>query len=342
MKRTVSFICALSALLAALLALSGCGRPREPKIYIQYFDTVSTVTSYANDSDAEYEANCEDVEAILSEYHRLFDIYHSYSGMNNLATVNDMAGVAPVEVDSRLIDFLLYAKQMYTLTEGKTNIAIGAVTSLWHECRSEALDDPSSARVPTEDELTAAAMHTDINDLIIDEEAGTVYISDRLMRLDVGALGKGYATEKAAELLRKRGVSSYVLNIGGNIALIGSMSDGTDFPVYITSPDPTASDYAHSLSLSDTSCVTSGDYQRFYTVDDRVYHHIIDTDTLYPAAYFSSVTVATPDSGLADALSTALFCMSYDDGVRLLSGLECDITAVWIDKAGEVRTYNSK
>lgn len=138
---------------------------------------------------------------ILGEYHRLFDIYHEYSGENNLCTLNRNAGGESIEVDRKLIDFLVYAKELYETTDGKMNVMMGSVLSIWHDLRTAAGDDPASARIPTDEELQTAGEHTDISALEIDEENCTVRISDPDASIDVGALGKGYATEMAARWL---------------------------------------------------------------------------------------------------------------------------------------------
>ena len=328
-----------------LLMLTSCGifdtggakdGKIEPQVrtYFTYFDTVSSVYSYAEDTESEFKSNCSAVSSLLEEYHKLFDIYYAHAGVSNLYTVNKNAGVAPVKVDERLIDFLLYAKEMYALTDGRVNIAMGAVLKLWHDCREDAEDAPEAARLPDGDALREAAAHTDINKLIIDKAAGTVYLSDPKMRLDVGAIGKGYATEMAAQLLIDRGVSGYVLNIGGNLRLIGEHPNGTGWSIGVTNPDKNAEDFAARVTISDTSCVTSGDYERYYTVEGVDYHHIIDPDTLFPAKYFSSVTIITENGGLADTLSTALFLMTYEEGLALIDSLDEQVEVIWIATDG--------
>ena len=291
--------------------------------------------SYKGDSAEEFSANAEAVASLLQEYHKLFDIYYEYDGINNLKTINKNAGKAPVKVDEKLIDFLLYCKEIYNLTDGKTNIAMGSVLKLWHNERENGLDFPEEAKLPDTEALREAALHTDIKALIIDKEAGTVLISDPKMQLDVGAIGKGYATERAAELLIERGVTSYVLNIGGNIRAIGEKPSGNGWHTGITNPDKLSSQaFACEIIIKDTSLVTSGDYERFYLVDGKRYHHIIDPETLMPSDYFSSVSVLTKDSALADALSTALFCMSYDDGLKLAEKTGAEV--IWVNQNGEV------
>lgn len=338
--KLIKFLPCLCLVLGLLVILTGCpetAHKAEPRgmVYFTYFDTVSYIYSYAGDSEADFTKNCDEVAAILEDYHHLFDIYYEYSGINNLKSINDNAGGDPLPVDQRLIDFLLYAKELYTLTGCEMNIMMGAVLRPWHDSRTAASNDPQNARIPSMDTLLSANAHTDISLLEIDDENNTVRISDPLAAIDVGALGKGYATEKAAQHLKQKGLTSYVLNIGGNIRIIGTKTDGSAWRTGIKNPQDTSS-YAIYLDLANTSCVTSGVYERFFTVDGVRYHHIIDKDTLMPSQYFTSLTVICEDSGLADALSTALFCMSYEDGLKIVDSLD-GVEVLWIFGDGEMK-----
>ena len=330
----------LIVILGLLAILAGCPKIAdkavsvEPKgmVYFDFFDTVSYIYSYAGDSQEDFEARCKGASSILLEYHKLFDIYYEHSGVVNLRTLNLNAGGEAMKVDEKLIDFLLYAKELYTLTGGEMNIMMGSVLSIWHDCREQAGVSPAQARIPTEDELNEARLHTDISTLEIDKENLTVRITDPKASIDGGALGKGYATEKAAQYLRSIGAESYVLNIGGNIRIVGHKVDGASWATGIKNPENPET-YVKTLMLADTSCVTSGNYERYFTVDGVRYHHIIDKDTLMPANYFSSVSIITPDSGLADALSTALFAMSYEDGLKIVEQIG-NVEVLWIATDG--------
>ena len=339
MKKLISLFC-LCILLGQLVFLTGCPKTAQkadnkPKgmVYFTYFDTVSYIYSYANDSQEQFEANCSALSGILGDYHNLFDIYYEYSGINNLCTINKNAGGDPLPVDERLIEFLLYAKELYTLTSGEMNVMMGAVLRPWHDCRTNASDDPQNAKLPDINDLKERSTHTDINSLEIDIDNKTVRITDPKASIDVGALGKGYATEMAARYLKKKGVGSYVLNIGGNIRIIGTKTDGGGWLTGIKDPNDPDNAYASYVELSNTSCVTSGIYERYFTVGGVRYHHIIDKDTLMPSEHFSSITVLTEHSGLADALSTALFCMSYEDGSALAGSID-GVEVLWIFNDG--------
>ena len=325
---------ALSLLMAGCAGEADKAEPRG-KSYFTYFDTVSYVFDYSGDSAERFDNRSAEVSGILEEYHKLLDIYHEYSGINNLCTINKLAGGEPVSVDEKLIRFLSYAKELYEQTDGEMNVMMGAVLRLWHDCRTAASDAPSAARVPSEQELKEAAMHTDISLLEIDSENLTVRITDPQASIDVGALGKGYATERAADYLFSQEAYGYVLNVGGNIRIIGTKPDGSGWVTGIKDPNDPDGNFALSLLLSDTACVTSGIYERYFTVDGVRYHHIIDKDTLYPADYFSSLTVITADSGLADCLSTALFCMSQEDGQKLVDKIG-GVEVLWIYPDGSM------
>ena len=319
---------------------------RQQSTSFDYFDTVSYIFSYANDEKEIFDNNTNKVFEILGEYHQLFDIYNAHydkddKQINNLYTVNRKAGKEPVVVDQKLIDFLKYTKEIYEITKGETNVMFGSVLKIWHKAREDA-SFAENYYVPTMDKLTEANKYSSIDLLEIDDENNTVFIKDANARIDVGAIGKGYATEMAARYLESIGCNAYVLNIGGNIRIVGSRLDGSGWNTGVTNPRRlTPDDPAYSLyiNIKDISCVTSGDYERYYTVDGKRYHHIIDKDTLMPADYFSSITVLVKDSGLADALSTALFAMPYEEGLELVESLE-DVEVIWIDKDGKV-TYTS-
>ena len=338
-KKTAVVIAVLiSLLLSSCAGMPGINRKSaEPKgkAYFSYFDTVSYVYSYAGDPEKKFDERCAAVSDILGEYHELFDIYHEYSGKVNLCTVNKNAGGEPLKVDDKLIAFLLRAKELYTLTDGEMNVMLGSVLKIWHDCRETAENDPADAFVPEVSELAEAAEHADISLLEINEEESTVRISDPDASIDVGAIGKGYAAEMAAMYLEQIGAESYVLNVGGNIRIVGTRPDGSGWNTAVRDPggDGTA---ALELVLADTACVTSGNYERFYVYEGRKYHHIIDKDTLFPAEGLDSVTIITRDSCLADALSTAVFCMPYEEGSALIESLT-GTEAVWMLPGGEIR-----
>lgn len=321
------------ALVLACVLLTGCAAPAaqsEVKIYeatfLELFDTITVVKGPAESKDAFSEV-AYSIRDELQMYHQLFDIYEDYNGINNLKTVNDHAGIEPVSVDQPIIDLLLDCKAYYALTGGKVNVAMGSVLRLWHDARNDGINDPVNAQLPDADALVAASGYTDFDSVVIDADAGTVFITDSNVRLDVGAVAKGWSVQRIAESA-PRGL---LISVGGNVCATGPKDEkGTPWVIGIQNPN--GGDYLHTIYVSDYSVVTSGDYQRSYIVDGKIYHHIIDPETLYPSSYWRSVTIICNDSGLADALSTALFLLPLEEGQSLLD--DCGAEAMWVDADG--------
>lgn len=306
--------------------------------FLELFDTASTVIGFTKTKE-EFSQISEKIYNEFEIYHQLFDIYNDYDGVNNLKTINDNAGKNPVKVDKKIIEMLKFAKEMTEQTNGEFNVAFGAVLKIWHDYRSFGVDNPSDAKLPTKEELENAREHTDFNKMIVDEESSTVYLEDSEMSLDVGGVAKGYAVEKVAQMLEGEGVDSVLMNIGGNVRIIGKRKiDDSNWRVGLDNPQ-NKSEILTTLSLSDTSVVTSGDYQRYFTVGEKNYHHIIDKDTLFPSEYFRMVTLVYKDSGMSDALTTFLFNVPLDEGIEFVENLD-GAEALWVMFDGTVR-YSS-
>lgn len=320
----------------AVPAVTGCTGPAN-KYQTQFydvFDTVTTLTGYAG-SEREFQKHAQSVHGELLRLHRLFDIYNAYDGINNLKTVNDNAGISPVTVDPAILDLLELSKAACAETSGAVNAALGPVLRIWHDYRAAGLADPASAALPSVDELREAARYTSIDRVVIDRENSTVFLPDSRMSLDVGAMAKGFAAQAAADLARENGFVSGTLNAGGNVCAIGSPQDGRqNWSVGVQSPEGAPEPY-DVIYISGCAAVTSGSYQRYYTVDSADYHHIIDPQTLYPATGVRAVTVVHPNSAAADILSTAAFILPYEQGRELVerSGGQ----AVWILADGSER-----
>ena len=333
-----------AGLLAAVLCLSvlaGCAaKPqkeltRYSTIFYDVFDTVTQVIAYC-ESEEEFTKQMEALHADLISYNQLYDIYNDYDGVVNVKTINDNAGKAPVQVDDRILSMLELAQKMYDTTNGKLNVAMGSVLNIWHNYREAAESHQNEAdnTLPTQEELEAAAQHCDINNVVIDEQAKTVYLADPEMSLDVGSVGKGYAVEMVCQAAQARGLTSALVSVGGNLRAIGKKPDGSQWTGGVENPwnasevYTTDSLFGAAINMSDMALVTSGDYQRYFVVDGKRYHHLIDPDTLWPAAYFNSVTVLCPDSGMADCLTTGLFCMPLEEGQKLVESLD-GVEAMW-------------
>ena len=328
-KKAISII----LLISALISLTACGEKELTKYqseFLMLFDTVTRIVGYS-ESKEEFKEYSQIIRDDLKEYHQLYDIYNDYEGINNIKTINDNAGIKPVKTDERIIELLKFSKELYEKTNGKTNIAFGAVLKIWHKYRTEGIEDPENASLPTDEELKIANEHTNIEDMIIDEENSTVFLKDPLMSLDVGAIAKGYATEQASKMARDSGMHSGLLSVGGNVRAINNNATTNEpWNVGIQNPDREAEkSVIEVVKLDNSSLVTSGDYERYYTVDGEKYNHIIDPDTMYPSKYFTAVSIISKNSGVSDALSTAIFCMPFEEGLEFINSMP-ETEAMWI------------
>lgn len=306
-----------------LLSFSSCtyqntsSTPSQCEWY-DLFDTYCTFTCYDDLSDEAFQDLSSGLHDFLYEFHKETDIYHDFEGTEGLYELNQRAGTAEgVTIGSQLMDFLTFAKKAYDTTQGRVNVMMGSVTSLWEKAREEKV-------LPDEEALREAGQHRDIGSLQLDPENGTALITDSAARIDVGALAKGWAGDMAKEYLKEKGVSHYLLNLGGNIVTHGKpLGTGRDyFSIGVQDADAEEGTYAETLSIQDKAVVTSGDYQRYVDIGGTRYHHLIDPDTLYPASYHHSVTVVCESSCMADMLSTALFVCSEEKGSSILEPLQ--------------------
>lgn len=337
----------LISILMLLITAAGCRQETDGQ-YNSYsenifdtFDTLVRVVAYT-ENEEDFRQHFETIHSRLQRLHRLYDIYNSYEGINNIKTINDNAGIKPVKVESEIIDLILFSREWSEKTGGSVNIALGPVLEIWHNYREEALYDPESAVLPPMEKLIEAAEFTDLDQVIVDLEKSTVFLPDRRMSLDVGAVAKGFALELVAREVTEDGLESAIISAGGNIRMIGRPLDGERNLWGIGIQDPDASVIGGSDNLLDViylgegSVDTSGDYQRYYIVDGELVHHLIDPETLMPATYYRAVTVTASGSGPADFISTALFLIPYEESLALIESLE-NFEALWVMPDGEVR-----
>ena len=339
-KRIFAALLILLFVFSLSFSLVSCEEDSSPevnnRVFYEYFDTVSVLYDYSGMESEEFSALAKSVEAAIAHYHRLFDIYHEYEGLTNLATLNRLAGTGKVKASAEIIELLSFCRDMYDLTGGKVNVAMGSVLSLWHDFRVSG----GKGGVPSAEELSARAEHTSIDSVIIDEENLTVEITDPELMLDVGAIAKGYTAELIKAELKRQGYSGLVLDMGGNLCAIGRKPSGEGWKSGIRNPlyfDGDEKPYTRTVTLLDGSLVTSGVYERYHTVDGIRYHHIIDPASLRPENRYLSVSVQTSHSGVADALSTAIFNMSEEEAEAFVSALEnTEVTLIFADGSYKV------
>ncbi len=319
------------SLLLCLMLLCGCSEILEPEQkqhtanFLNLFDTVTTIVGNAEDEEA-FKELIQPIYDELEYYHQLFDIYEEYDGVSNIKTINDKAAVSPIKVDTAILDLLQDSKDYYVATNGVFNPAMGSVLRLWHDAREDGINDPENAYLPDADKLKAAAQHINPDNIILDRENSTVFISDPELKIDVGGIAKGWAVQRVCQNAPK----GLLISVGGNVYATGPKN--TDEPWAVGIANPNGGENLHVLQIKNGSVVTSGSYHRAYAVDGKLYHHIVDPKTLYPSELWTSVSIVCDDSGLADVLSTSLFLVSQEEGQRLLD--KFDAEAMWVDCEG--------
>ena len=317
MKRTLALLLAL-----LLVSLPGCQTQPKPLSRTDYLlDTVVTLTLY--------EAKEADLDAAFSEIRRLSDLLDAYAPFSDMGWLQAAAGLKPVTVSAETMELLIFAKDMYDRTSGYLDVTVGPLIDLW--------DVRNGGHYPTDGELAAARSLLGMDDLVLDEAAGTAYLARPGMRLDLGALAKGYIADKVKELLLSRGVKSGVVDLGRNILLIGEKPDGAAFSIGVQSPTSTG-DLLRVLALKDRSLVTSGTYERYFEHDGQRYHHVLDPFTGFPADQdLLAVTILSDSSLWGDALSTACLLLGVEKGMALVDAIP-EAEALFVRTDGTIVT----
>ncbi len=302
------------------------------------FDTYISI-SLASTTQEEFDKYFNNSVEEFKYLNELFDIYNDYEGVNNIKTINDNAGIQPVKVDKPIIDMLEISKEFYDLSNGEFDVTLGPVLKIWHNYRDEGLalmQEGKLGKTPSLDELKEAYKCTGWDNVQINKEDSTVYLTKACAGLDVGGIAKGFATEYVAKSLESQNAKIGFVDAGGNNRTINTKLDGTPWKVGIQNPDGKEGSILVVKNEGSMSFVTSGDYQRYYVSEDgNQYHHIIDPKTLFPANYYHSVSIVTNDSGVADALSTSLFTVDFETGNKIIENYkakhpEVTLEAIWI------------
>lgn len=324
--------------LTAAILISGCSASATPISHTDiYFDTVITISIY-DSRDKNLLTECF---ALAAKYDKLFNKNQKNSDIWNINHSN----TAAVSVDSETIALLKEACYYAELSHGLLDPTIGSVSSLWNFHASSEPVAPESVAptlvLPSSELLAAALHHVDYKTIIINETDSTITLTDPLTQIDLGFIAKGYIANQIKDYLTRQGVTSALINLGGNIQAIGTKPDGSDFAIGIQKPFADSGTAALTLSIADCSVVSAGTYERYFMHDNVLYHHILDTATGYPVDNsLASVTVIAQDSTQADALSTWCMILGLQEGMRLIASLGNDVGAIFITQDGKIYRAN--
>ena len=312
------------------------------------FDTVHVISGY-DKSEQEFKKKVKFYQEEMEKLHKLYTSYEDFQGINNISTINENAGIKPVKVDRNIIDLLKDTLERNKEISDKVNIAAGNVIDLWDKAKTE-------GKLPEQSELEKMQKCAKTENIVIDEQNSTVFIKEKCTKLNLGAVAKGYAVEQVTKKMEKAGMTSFIISAGGNVKVVGKRkipkkeSEITDLkscknqfcigialPLYndnnIDKSNPYnngKNDYLAKIATENMSIVTTGNYQRYFVMDNKVYGHVINLETLKPEDSFAS--------GLADFMSTTLFLLSYEEGKALIEkmGKKEKIDVIWAMKNGDV------
>lgn len=315
---------AFSALVLMCSTCASCARTDYLEERSHYaFGTVITAKIWGNpDSAADAAEKCFD------ELDRLDAVFSANSEKSELSRLNANAFAAAFPVSDELFYVIKTSLEYCSLSDGALDISLGRLVKLW-------AIGTENERVPAESEISPL-LAADYTQIELDEESKTVHFLNEYVQIDLGAVAKGYAGDRMLEILSGCDVTGAVISLGGNIVAFGSKPDGGAFTIGVA--DPTSpSTLIATVDVSSGAVVTSGDYQRYFEENGARYHHILDAATGRPSeSGIAGVTIICESSFEADCLSTAVFVLGKEKGLRLLAGTGAE--AVIIERNGAVST----
>lgn len=248
---------------------------------------------------------------------------------SELSAINKEAGIKPVKVSDDIFEVIEKAVYYSKLTDGEFDISVGPLTSMWNIGNK-------NARVPSETEIKNVLPLIDYKNIVLNKENKTVFLKKKGMKLDLGGIAKGFCADKVAGFLEKNGIKNAIINLGGNIYVLGKNDRNKDFSVGIQDPAKDSTEPMANISVSNKSIVTSGIYERFLEKDGKIYHHMLDPKTGYPFENnLNSVTIVSDKSIDGDALSTSIYGLGLKDGMKKVKTIK-GVEAIFITKDSKV------
>ena len=313
--------------LSCLLFTGFACAPQKERIFKKsriIMDTLVTITVVSrSSSDAE-----EAIDKGFHEIERLEKAANFYSADSEISQINTYAGMSAVKVSSDILELLTKARYVSEKTYGAFDPTIGPVIALYDFHKKIKPDDAAIRK-----NLSLVNYH----DMVINRDQSTVFLRKKGMLIDPGGIMKGYAAGRAAEVLKKHGIVSGIVAIAGDIRAYGLKPDGSPWRVGIRDPGAQEQDKVMAtLELRDMSISTSGDYERFFILNGRRFHHLISPKTGYPAEGCQSVSIITTEGALSDAFATGIFILGPEKGMKVLE--EIGIEGIIIDRKGSLHT----
>lgn len=292
------------------------------KVAANKMGSVFEVTAVHPDADLARAA----IDAAYAEIDRIEQLISSWRADSETSLLNRRAGEGPVPLSRELIELIARCHKVSAWTEGAFDISIGPLLPIW-DFRTP------HPNLPAEETIAAAQALVDYRLISWDLQAGTATLAKPGMRIGFGAIGKGYAANRAVAVLKKAGILGGVVNAGGDMMVFGHNGQGKPWTITIAHPRQPGAALAE-LEITDQAVVTSGDYERFFLLDGKRYSHIIDPKTGWPVQGVRSTTVICPDAELADGMATALSVMG-PAGIALMERWK-GFSAILVDDSGAI------
>lgn len=267
----------------------------------------------------------------IAEIERIEKLISSWDQNSQTSSINQKAGLHPVKVDKELFDLIFRAKSISELTDGAFDISFASMDRIWKF-------DGSMKKMPEPEVIKNAADKINWRDIIINQEEQTIFLKRKNMKIGFGAIGKGYAANRAMKIMKKSAIAGGVVNASGDLISWGKSENPNGWTIKIADPKD-KNKVLGILETNDLAVVTSGDYEKFVTFDGQRYAHIIDPRTGYPTTGIKSVTIICPDAEVADALATAVFVLGKGPGLKLINHLK-SVECLIITDEDEVLTSN--
>ena len=272
------------------------------------------------------------IDSAIFEIARIEKLISSWDLNSETSLINKLSGIKPIKVDKELFDLIERSIAISTLTNGAFDISYASMDRIWNY-------DGTMREMPSEEKISSSIKKVGYQNIIIDKEAQTVFLKLKGMKIGFGAIGKGYAADKAKALLIEKGVKAGIINASGDLNAWGKQANGRDWMVAITNPLNKNKVFSW-LPINDSAIVTSGNYEKFISFNGIRYSHIIDPRTGYPSTGIISTSIMTSNAELADAISTSVFVMGVETGldfINQLKGVDCII----IDEQNKIHTSNN-
>ena len=281
--------------------------------------------------DAEYANSC--IDAAVQEIQRIEKLLTTFADDSDTNRINAQAGITPVKVEKEIVELIQRSIKISEITQGSFDITYGSIDkTLWNF-------DKDMKQLPDAATAKKAVHLINYKNVIVDEEASTVFLKEKGMRIGFGGIGKGYAAEQAKIVLQNLGIKSGIVNAAGDLTAWGYQPNGKPWTIGIANPDSIQHPFS-SLNITNMAIATSGNYVKYAVIDGKKYSHTIDPKTGLPVSGIKSVTIIAPNAELADAFATPVMVMGIHAGLHLINQLP-GISCIIIDDNNKLHTSSN-